>query len=72
MASSTRRDFLGRAALAGGAAVSMPLYALSMSARGDTSGRYALGYGPLRPVADETTGLALLQLPEGFRYLSFG
>ncbi|QDT49020.1 hypothetical protein Pan258_30670 [Symmachiella dynata] len=30
------------------------------------------GYGPLQPVADQTTGLKLLQLPEGFRYLSFG
>lgn len=30
------------------------------------------GYGPLRPVADETTGLPLLMLPEGFRYRSFG
>jgi len=30
------------------------------------------GYGPLRPVKDETTGLELLQLPEGFRYLSYG
>lgn len=28
--------------------------------------------GGLRPVADETTGLPLLQLPEGFRCLSFG
>jgi secreted PhoX family phosphatase len=26
----------------------------------------------LQPVKDETTGLELLQLPEGFRYLSFG
>lgn len=30
------------------------------------------GYGALRPVADETTGLKLLRLPEGFRYRSFG
>ena len=30
------------------------------------------GYGPLAPVKDETTGLALLHLPPGFRYLSFG
>lgn len=30
------------------------------------------GYGPLRPVADEATGLELLQLPEGFSYRSFG
>lgn len=30
------------------------------------------GYGPLRPCQDETTGLELLELPEGFRYCSFG
>ena len=30
------------------------------------------GYGPLRPALDEMTGLPLLHLPEGFRYLSFG
>lgn len=29
-------------------------------------------YGSVRPVADETTGLHLLQLPEGFRYQSHG
>jgi uncharacterized protein len=28
------------------------------------------GYGPLAPVADETTGLPLLHLPRGFRYTS--
>jgi uncharacterized protein len=31
-----------------------------------------LGYGPLAPVKDETTGLPLLMLPAGFRYRSFG
>ena len=31
-----------------------------------------VGYGPLKPVKDETTGLPLLYLPQGFRYLSFG
>jgi secreted PhoX family phosphatase len=30
------------------------------------------GYGPLRPIADVSTGLPLLQLPEDFRYTSFG
>lgn len=30
------------------------------------------GYGVLRPVADETTGIELLNLPDGFRYQSFG
>ncbi|MFC0678986.1 alkaline phosphatase PhoX [Lysobacter korlensis] len=29
-------------------------------------------YGPLAPVADQTTGLPLLQLPNGFSYQSFG
>jgi hypothetical protein len=29
-------------------------------------------YGPVGPVADLTTGLPLLQLPEGFSYRSFG
>lgn len=29
-------------------------------------------YGPVSPVADQTTGLDLLQLPEGFTYQSFG
>ena len=29
-------------------------------------------FGPLRPVSDETTGLDLIRLPDGFRYLSFG
>ncbi len=28
-------------------------------------------YGPIAPVADEATGLRILQLPEGFRYRSF-
>ncbi|MFH1599422.1 MAG: alkaline phosphatase PhoX [Pseudomonadota bacterium] len=30
------------------------------------------GYGPLAPVRDRATGLALLQLPAGFEYTSFG
>lgn len=29
-------------------------------------------YGPVRPVADRTTGLELLQLPKGFTYQSYG
>lgn len=30
------------------------------------------GYGPIVPVPDRTTGLALLSLPAGFEYASFG
>jgi len=41
------------------------------SAKGDAS-HVIDGYGILRPVADESTGLPLLQLPHGFRYRSFG
>jgi hypothetical protein len=32
----------------------------------------ATSYGPLSPVLDNTTGLPLLRLPEGFSYSSFG
>ena len=68
-----RRQFLLRAALAGGAAVTVPLEALWRTAA--VAGRLApddLGYGPLQPINDEATGLPLLQLPDGFRYRSFG
>jgi secreted PhoX family phosphatase len=33
---------------------------------------HAEGYGPLRPTPDATTGWPLLELPDGFRYLTFG
>ncbi len=46
--------------------------AFTTSAQTRQHGRPAAGYGPLRPVADEATGLPLLMLPEGFRYRSFG
>ena len=68
---SPRREFLRHAALIGGAAVTVPLEALWRPA---AAGRLApddLGYGPLRPVSDESTGLPRLQLPEGFRYRSW-
>jgi len=67
-----RRQFLKHAALLGSAAVTVPLEALLQSA---AAGRLApddRGYGPLLPANDETTGLPLLQLPEGFRYSTFG
>jgi len=39
---------------------------------GGRPGRRDVGYGPLAPVLDETTGLPLLRLPAGFRYRTFG
>ena len=73
-----RRTFLAATGAALGAA---PFYALAgcteggrgqAAATGGTGPSADVGYGPLQPVRDETTGLPLLQLPAGFRYLSFG
>jgi secreted PhoX family phosphatase len=52
----------------------MPLNALMARAQSlNTPVRgAATGYGPLSEVKDETTGLPLLLLPNGFRYISFG
>lgn len=44
----------------------------SRLARGSERDLLTGGYGHLRPVRDETTGLDLLKLPEGFSYHSFG
>ena len=73
-----RRDFLRRGAGLGlGASLPMAMLFGLAGCRTRTSSSLrtsfqAFGYGPLRPVADDTTGLALLRLPEGFRYRSFG
>jgi secreted PhoX family phosphatase len=69
-----RRSFLAGAALG---AASVPFTALVARAQGqNVPGSWRQNdspdYGPLAPALDETTGLPLLQLPEGFRYVSFG
>jgi secreted PhoX family phosphatase len=66
-----RRSFLKSAATAAAAAV--PFRALLARAQdgGIRRGQTA-GYGPLFPTPDRTTGLPLLLLPEGFKYVSFG
>lgn len=71
MMNQSRREFI-RAAVMGSAAISVPLEALLHGAEAGRATRDAAGYGPLNPVNDEATGLPLLQLPEGFRYVSFG
>lgn len=71
-----RRRFLATAGAFLGAA---PFHALACRVA-DTGGTSAaveagasdIGYGPLGPVADGTTGLPLLHLPAGFRYVTFG
>jgi uncharacterized protein len=68
-----RRMFLQRALVAGGASMAVPLEAfLARTTRDGVAAANGLGYGPLAPVKDESTGLPLLQLPEGFRYSTFG
>jgi secreted PhoX family phosphatase len=69
-----RRALLrGSAAAAGAALLAGPLQAL-LHRQALAAGRTAFGhspYGPVAPVADEATGLPLLQLPRGFTYRSF-
>ncbi len=69
----SRRMFLkASTAAAGGIALASPLESLAARQRGGYRPDSDNGYGPLEPVADDTTGLPLLQLPRGFRYESFG
>jgi secreted PhoX family phosphatase len=68
---SSRRAFLRSSGGAAGAlALAGPLGGLACTP-GPAPGP-GVGYGPLRAVADRTTGLPLLRLPEGFTYESFG
>ena len=46
--------------------------ALAVPFAGAWKTAHAVAESPLRPVPDATTGLPLLQLPEGFSYRSFG
>jgi secreted PhoX family phosphatase len=70
-----RRSFLKFTA-AGAAAVPFTAFiARAEAAQGHPGGvrrGRTAGYGPLFPTEDRTTGLPLLMLPEGFRYVSFG
>ena len=68
----SRRDFFQQSLGALGSvslAMTLQMY-LGHSALGQSP--TSPGYGPLRPAKDETTGLELLKLPEGFRYVSYG
>lgn len=74
MSAINRRSFLKSAAAA---AAAVPFHALLARAdvlaqTGTVRALRRAGYGPLVDVLDETTGLPLLKLPEGFRYVSFG
>src|SRR5262247_4576956 len=67
--SLSRRSFLRTA---GAAAFATPLDALRSRLEAGVVARSELVYGPLHLVNDANTGLPLLELPEGFRYMTFG
>lgn len=68
----SRRSLIkhGAAAAVGTSALANALVSLAANnAQGAMQSRLTESpYGPIRPVADEVTGLELLQLPEGFKY----
>lgn len=66
-----RRGFL-KSSVAAAAAVAMPFSVIGSGRAHAAKLPFSPDYGPLAPVADEATGLPLLQLPEGFKYWSFG
>ena len=67
MTDSSRRGFI-RVGLLGASALALSFIGYS-SFRKRIQGRdIPEAMGPLRPVADESTGLPLLRLPQGFRY----
>src|SRR5688572_5581411 len=67
----SRRTFMARGALFAGALWATPLQTF-MARRAYGAALTPSPYGPVAPVRDDTTGLPLLQLPPGFRYLSYG
>ncbi|MPZ46069.1 MAG: DUF839 domain-containing protein [Betaproteobacteria bacterium] len=68
----SRRTFLKSGVAAAAATVVMPFDILGSGKVQAASLPYSPDYGPLAPVADGTTGLALLGLPAGFKYFSYG
>jgi secreted PhoX family phosphatase len=74
VATIDRRSFLKSAAAAAAAVPFQALLARAEAlAHGDpVRALRTIGYGPLIDAIDEATGLPLLKLPEGFRYVSFG
>lgn len=69
-ASFDRRSFLKLSAFSLGCS-SLPTAFGKLSAQ-QKSTDTALDYGSLRPIKDDATGLPLLELPEGFRYITYG
>lgn len=69
--SQGRRSFL-KGSFVAAAAAAIPFELIGAGKAVAAKLPYSPDYGPLAPVADLTTGLPLLSLPEGFVYRSFG
>ena len=73
LSKSDRRTFMRRGAMGAGAVWMLSLEELA--ARSGHSNKPVINgispYGPISPKKDETTGLELLKLPDGFRYSSY-
>ncbi|MCP9986002.1 PhoX family protein [Streptomyces sudanensis] len=67
-----RRSLLRGAAVAAAASVPFQALAARTATAAPAKLEFDAGYGPLRPVRDQATGLELLQLPRGFEYVSYG
>ena len=65
-----RRSFL-KSTVAGAAAIPFGALVQAQDKPGVRRG-HTQGYGPLFETPDQTTGLPLLLLPQGFKYTSFG
>lgn len=66
-----RRSFLKMSAFSLGCPAMGPAFSKLLA--GETTGvKRISGYGAVAPVNDDATGLPLLCLPEGFRYISYG
>jgi len=71
---SDRRAFLRRGAMGAGAFWALSLHELSARAAHQGGPVVINGvspYGPISPKKDQTTGLELLKLPDGFKYWSY-
>lgn len=74
LASTFQRRSLMKASAAGAASIAFGALVTRRAdaRRGHGRPRFSRGYGPLSPKQDLVTGLPLIALPEGFRYLSYG
>ena len=70
MGRTDRRNFLKHGMVAAGG-LGLGVFAWSKLGRQGPVPPFHKAYGPLRPVNDQTSGLPILMLPEGFHYHSF-